>query len=60
MMVKNNFIINQQNKHLSLTLTHWTQKRPRHMTLEIQVLAWDWHKNVSVLNLLMGTQPSPC
>jgi hypothetical protein len=29
------------------------------MTLEIQVLAWDRHKNVAGLNRLMGSQPSP-
>jgi hypothetical protein len=29
------------------------------MTLEIQVLAWDRHKNVVELNQLMGSQPSP-
>jgi len=29
-----------------LNWTHWTQKRPRHMMLEIQILAWDRHKNV--------------
>ena len=27
--------------------------------LEIQVLAWDRHKNVTGLNRLMGSQPSP-
>ena len=27
--------------------------------MEIQVLAWDRHKNVAVLNLLVGYQPSP-
>jgi len=32
---------------------NWTQKRPRHMTLEIKVLAWDSHKHVARLNLLM-------
>ena len=25
----------------------------------IQVLAWDWDKNVAELNRLMGSQPSP-
>jgi hypothetical protein len=30
-----------------LNSTHWTRKRPRHMTLEIQVLAWDRHTNVA-------------
>jgi hypothetical protein len=29
------------------------------MVLEIQVLARDRHKNVVVLNQLMGSQPSP-
>ena len=31
------------------------------MTLEIQVLAWDKHKNVAEpeLNWLMGSQPPP-
>ena len=28
------------------------------MTLEIQVLAWDRHKNVARFNWLMGSQPS--
>ena len=28
------------------------------MTLEIQVLAWDRHKNVAGLNRLKGSQPS--
>jgi hypothetical protein len=29
------------------------------MMLEIQVLAWDRHTNVAVLNLLMALQSSP-
>jgi hypothetical protein len=29
------------------------------MMLEIQVLAWDRHRNVAELNLVMGKQPSP-
>jgi hypothetical protein len=29
------------------------------MALEIQVLAWDRHKNMAGLNWLMGSQPSP-
>ena len=42
-----------------LTIAHRTQKRrPRHMMLEIPV-AWDRHKNVTRLNCLMGSQPSP-
>jgi len=46
----------QQNKQSPLTITHWTQKRPWHMALEIQVLAWDRHKNVEGLNRLIGSQ----
>jgi len=34
-------------------------KTPQHMTLEIQVLAWDRHKYVRGLNQLMGYQPYP-
>jgi hypothetical protein len=29
------------------------------MTLEVQVLAWDRHTDVAVLNWLIGPQPSP-
>jgi hypothetical protein len=29
------------------------------MTLEIQILTWDRHKDVVGLNQLMGSQPSP-
>ena len=42
-----------------VSLAHWTQKIPWHMTLEMQVLAWDRHKNMAGLNWLMGSQPSP-
>jgi hypothetical protein len=31
-----------------------THKIPRHMTLEIKVVAWDRHTNVVGLNRLMG------
>jgi len=43
------------NNHLYLNWTHWTPKGPRHMTLEIQVLAWDRHENMVGLNQLMVT-----
>ena len=33
-----------QNELSLLASNVWTQKRPRHMTLEIQALAWDKHK----------------
>ena len=41
--------------HLNSLNTKW----PWHMTLEIQVLTWNRHKNVVGLNGLMGFQPSP-
>jgi len=34
-------------------------KKRQHMTLGIQVLTSDRHKNVAGLNQLMGSQPSP-
>ena len=40
-----------------LNWPHWTQIRSWHMALEIQVLAWDRHKNVAVLNRPMRSQP---
>jgi len=50
----------QQNKQSPLlNWTYWTQKRPRHMTLEIQILAWVRQNNLAVLNRLMRSQPSP-
>ena len=38
--------------------TYWTQKRPQDLMFEIQILAWDRHKNVVGLNRLMGSLPS--
>ena len=35
--------------------SHWIQKWLRHLTLEIQVLDWDRHKNVAKLNQLTGS-----
>ena len=45
----------QQNKQSPLILTELTEhkKTPRHMKVEI--LAWDRHKHVEGLNLLMGS-----
>jgi len=58
-MVNNSTNIKKKRTITShLNWTHWTQKRPQHMMLEIQVLAWDRHKNVVGLNWLMGSQPS--
>ena len=42
-----------------LTSYNLKQKRPGHMELEIQVLAWDRHKNVASLSRLMRTEISP-
>ena len=39
-----------------LYLTHWAQKRQRHMKLEIQVLAWDRHKKHSFPGPTLTTQ----
>jgi hypothetical protein len=36
----------QQNKQLHL-FSNDLKKRPQHMSMEIQFLAWDWHKHVS-------------
>ena len=41
------------NQIITSQLIEHIKKRPGNMTLEIQVLAWDRHKNVAVLNLLM-------
>jgi len=30
--------------------THWTQKKSRHMTLAIQILAWERSKNMAGLS----------
>jgi len=43
----------QQNKQAPLIITHWTQKIPGHMTLEIQILTWGRHKNMAGLIRLM-------
>jgi hypothetical protein len=32
-------------------------KRPRHVMLDIQVMAWDRHKNVAGLNQSIGFNP---
>jgi hypothetical protein len=45
----NNSINRRKNEQPSLTSNHLTLKRPLHMSLEIQVLAWDGHKDVAGL-----------
>ena len=49
----------QQTELPHHTSNNRAQKRPQHMTLEIQVLAWDRHKHVVGLNLLNSSHPSP-
>ena len=50
----------QQKEQLPLIGTKLTtQIYPRHMMLEIQILAWDKHTHMVVLNRLMASQPSP-
>ena len=42
----------QQSEQSSLTSTHWTQKRPRIMTWEVNVMDWEKHKNVAEFHLI--------
>ena len=51
----------QQNEQSPLILSELTEhkKKPRYMMLEIQVLAWDRHKDVVGLNRLMDLQTLP-
>jgi len=44
----------QQNEQSPLFFAGLTQKKKQHMTLEIQILAWDRYKHVTGLNRLMG------
>jgi len=50
--------INKTNSHLLPLLTEH-RKRSWHMKVEIQVLAWDRHKNVVGLNRSMRSQTLP-
>ena len=54
-MVNNYTNSNQANNHTSPQ----THKILRHTILEIQLLAWDRHKNMAELNRQMGSQPPP-
>jgi len=58
-MVNNSTNINKTNDHLSTELIEHKNEGQQHMMLEIQVLAWDRHKDVAGLNRLMGSHPSP-
>ena len=44
--------INKTNNYFSFQMIG--KKRPQHMSIEIQFLAWDWHKNVSGSKLKNG------
>jgi hypothetical protein len=44
--------INKTNNYFSFQMIE--KKRPQHMSIEIQFLAWDWHKNVSGSKLKNG------
>ena len=52
-MVNNSININKTNNHPSPQQYIW----PRYITLEIQILAWDRHNNVSELNRWIGSHP---
>ena len=54
-MFNNSTKINKTNNHLASELS---EKKPWHVTLEIQILASVRHKNVVWFNWLMGSQPS--
>jgi hypothetical protein len=51
------FLQYQKNEQSTLILTQLTENR--HMTLKIQVLPWDKHKNMTGLNRLMGFKLFP-
>jgi len=55
-MVNNSTNINKTNNHLSPLPTEYKQGGSRYMMVEIQVLAMDMQKNVTVLKCLMGSQ----
>ena len=48
----------QQNEQSHATSNHWKWKRPRRMKLEIEIVAWNRHTNVEVLNRLMWWIPT--
>ena len=50
-------MVRKTNNHLSLQSAEH-KKKPWHMALEIEVMAWDMYRNVAELSLLMGSPPS--
>jgi hypothetical protein len=58
-MVNNSTDINKTNNYLSPYVTEYQEKTLQHMTLEIQILAYqNKHKNVVGLKRLMGSHDS--
>jgi len=51
-VVNNSTNVNKTNKPLK------KRKRPQHLALEIQVLDWNRHKNMTGINQLMASHPS--
>jgi hypothetical protein len=51
-IVNNSTNINKTNNHLSTQLIEY--KKENDMMMEIQIVTWARHKNVPVLNQLMG------
>jgi hypothetical protein len=57
-MVNKSTKMNTTNNHLSPQIIEHIRV-PQHITLEMQVSAWDRHTNVAGLNHLMRSQPYP-
>jgi hypothetical protein len=49
-MVNNTTNINKTNNHLLPWTIYAKKKRPWHIQIEIQIMAWDRHENVAVLS----------
>jgi hypothetical protein len=58
-ILNNSTNINKSNNLLAPHSLNRKREKTQKLTLEIQVLDWDNHKNVEVLNLLMWSQHSP-
>ena len=57
-MANNSSNIKKPNNHPSSEVTEHKERR-QHITLKIQVLVWDRHKNVEEFNQIMGSKRSP-
>ena len=56
-MVNNSTNINKTNNLQFTPILVNVKETMTYITLEIQVLVWDRHRSVAVLNQLMGKQP---